>query len=125
MNKNIFIQVPCDNTPVVGHVKGVVHYASGDKEHDNQCMIESTRQTLLFGVSFLTGGLGYGVVATGMAYGLAVISTNIAYDGVHSAVDSIVHNEHRTHGIWHLDKVIQQVNEREEAQRLLSDYDDV
>ena len=84
-----------DNTPGVGHAKGIVHYAIGDTEHGNRCMIGASRSTLVAGAGALTGGIGGGVVLGGMAGA----ETGLAYDLVHSGIDSAVHNEMRYHGL--------------------------
>ena len=89
-----------DSTPVVGHVKGVVHLIDGDIDHAEQCLIGSTRATVVLGAGLATGGLGAGVVAGGFAG----VGSGIAYDGLYSAVDSGVFNERRTHGIWNIDQ---------------------
>ena len=80
-----------DNTPGIGHAKGIVHYAIGDTEHGNRCMIGASRSTLVAGAGALTGGIGGGVVLGG----LAGAETGLAYDLVHSGIDSAVHNEKR------------------------------
>ena len=89
-----------DSTPVVGHVKGVVHLIDGDIDHAEQCLIGSTRATVVLGAGLATGGLGAGVVAGGFAG----VGSGVAYDGLYSAVDSGVCNERRTHGIWNIDQ---------------------
>ena len=84
-----------DNVSVVGHAKGIVHYAAGDTEHGNRCMIGASRSTLVAGAGALTGGLGGGVFLGGVAGAEA----GVAYDMVHSKIDSDIHNEKRYHGL--------------------------
>ena len=82
-----------DGIPVVGHVKGVVHYACGDKEGGDAAMISSSRTTGVIGGSvggFLVGG-PVGAAAGGVAAGALM-------DSVTTVVDSAVHGETRTHG---------------------------
>ena len=82
-----------DGIPVVGHVKGGVHYAWGDKEGGDAAMISSSRATGVIGGSvggFLVGGLP-GAAAGGLAAGALM-------DTVTPVVDSAVHGEPRTHG---------------------------
>lgn len=84
-----------DGIPVVGHAKGIVHYAMGDVDKGNKSMEASTRTTAVLGVSALTGGLGAGVAA-GAAAG---IGTGITYDATATIVDDVVNGEDATlHG---------------------------
>jgi len=89
-----------DSTPVVGHVKGLVHYAMDDDEHGHQCMIGASRTTAVLAAGAVTGGLGGGLVAGG----LAGVGTGVIYDGGHSVIDSAVNDDRRTHGIWNIDE---------------------
>ena len=62
-----------DAIPVVGHVKGVVHYACGDQAGGDKAMVASSRSTCVAGGAaggFLVGG-PVGAVAGGMAGGAA------------------------------------------------------
>lgn len=65
-----FISNMLNGIPVVGHVKGVVHYVTGDSEAGNRAMCESTRSSLVMGggVVGLIGGPA-GAVAGAMAAG--------------------------------------------------------
>lgn len=82
-----------DNTPVIGHAKGIVHYAIGDTERGHDCMKGATRVLVVAGAGALTGGVGAGVVAGG----LAGVSSGIAYDGTVSFIQ--VANKGKAYGI--------------------------
>jgi hypothetical protein len=67
-----------DSTPVVGHVKGLVHYAFEDEDGGNRAMKAATRTTLVMGagaVGMLAGG-PVGAVVAGIDAGLA---TDLTY----------------------------------------------
>ncbi|XP_063851226.1 uncharacterized protein LOC135094787 isoform X1 [Scylla paramamosain] len=84
-----------DGIPVVGHVKGVVHYAMGDVDKGNRSMEASTRGVAVLGAGIVTGGLGAGVAA-GAAAG---IGAGVAYDATATIVDDAVNGEGATlHG---------------------------
>ncbi|XP_063878236.1 uncharacterized protein LOC135110173 [Scylla paramamosain] len=84
-----------DGIPVVGHVKGVVHYAMGDVDKGNRSMEISTRNVAVLGAGIVTGGLGAGV-AVGAAAG---IGAGVAYDATATIVDNTVNGEDATlHG---------------------------
>ena len=89
-----------DGLPVVGHVKGVVHYAMGDTEKGHQSMISASRSTAVLTANLLTGGVGGGIVARKMAG----VGSGVAFDGAHSFIDSAVKDERSTHGIWDIDR---------------------
>ena len=44
--------------PVIGHVKGIVHYVTGDTEHGHYCIIKSTRLAAVLGAGALFWDLG-------------------------------------------------------------------
>jgi len=82
-----------DNIPVVGHIKGTVHYISGDQEAGDKAMKDSSRATAV-----TAGGIGgfcvagpVGAVAGGLGAGAAV-------DTAITGVDSAVHGKYRPHG---------------------------
>ncbi|KAJ7351755.1 hypothetical protein OS493_035697 [Desmophyllum pertusum] len=82
-----------DGLPVVGHVKGLIHYRLGDKEGGDKAMKAASRTVgvIAGGVGgFLVGG-SVGAVAGGIAGGAAM-------DGVITGVDSAVHGEYRPCG---------------------------
>ncbi|KAH9187442.1 hypothetical protein AeNC1_010580, partial [Aphanomyces euteiches] len=69
-----------DSTPVVGHVKGVVHLALGDKERAEACLIGATRSAVVVAASVATAGVG--AVACGTATMLAGTGTDaVTTDG--------------------------------------------
>ncbi len=82
-----------DGIPVVGHAKGAIHYACGDKKGGDKAMKSSSRTVGVMGGGvggFLVGGPA-GAVAGGVAGGLAM-------DGVTTGVDSAIHDEYRPSG---------------------------
>lgn len=84
-----------DGIPVVGHVKGIVHYAMGDKAKGHKSMEASTRNVAVLGAGIATGGLGAGV-ALGAAAG---IGAGVAYDATATVIDDAVNGEDSTlHG---------------------------
>lgn len=83
-----------DSVPVVGHAKGVYHYIDGDTEHGNRCMLGATRGAAVLAAGAVTGGVGGGAVAAG----LAGVGTGVAYDTTATVIDSVVHDEERFHG---------------------------
>lgn len=79
--------------PVVGHVKGAIHYAAGDKEGGHQAMKSSSRSIGVIGGGvggFFVGG-PVGAVAGGIAGGVAL-------DGLTTGVDSLVHQKYKPNG---------------------------
>ena len=60
-----FLEPAADGTPGVGHVKGAVHYALGDRKKGDESMKAASRTTAVAGAAVLTGGVGGGVVAGG------------------------------------------------------------
>lgn len=82
-----------DSIPVVGHVKGGIHYAFGDKNGGDQAMKLSSRTVGVLGggaAGFLVAG-PVGAVAGGIAGGAAL-------DGITTVIDSAVHDEYRPAG---------------------------
>ncbi|KAE9547603.1 hypothetical protein FO519_009185 [Halicephalobus sp. NKZ332] len=82
-----------DGIPVVGHVKGTIHYVAGDTEGGDKAMKSASRTT-----GVVAGGVGgffvggpVGAVAGGIAGGAAM-------DGITTVVDSAVHDEYRPAG---------------------------
>lgn len=78
-----------DAIPVVGHVKGCVHYAMGDTDAGNKSMEASTRTTAVLGAGIATGGLGGGL-ALGAGVG---VGTGVAYDGTATLIDGAVNGD--------------------------------
>ncbi|CAE7248371.1 unnamed protein product [Symbiodinium sp. CCMP2456] len=83
-----------DGIPVVGHIKGGIHYACGDSEGGERAMKGASRT-----VGAIGGGVGgfcvggpVGAVAGGMAGGAAV-------DGITTGMDSAVKGEFRPSGV--------------------------
>lgn len=82
-----------DGTPVIGHVKGAVHYALNDTEKGDECMKSASRTTAVIAAGVATGGSGLVVAAA------AGTVAGVAMDGVTTGVDSAVHKEYRPNGI--------------------------
>lgn len=82
-----------DGIPAVGHAKGAVHYALGDKESGDCSMKAASRTTGVIGGGVI-GGLTLGpagAVAGGIAGGAAV-------DGMTTGIESAIENEYRPSG---------------------------
>lgn len=83
--------------PVVGHIKGGIHYACGDKEGGDQAMKSSSRTIGVAGggvAGFFVGG-PVGAVAGGIAGGAAM-------DGITTGFDSLVHDKYKPNGFLHV-----------------------
>ena len=88
-----FLNDTADSIPVVGHVKGGIHYVCGDTEGGDKAMKSSSRTTGVIGggvVGFVFGGPP-GAAVGGAAGGLLV-------DGLTTGIDSAVHEEFRPAG---------------------------
>ena len=89
-----FLSDVVDGIPAVGHVKGGIHYAFGDKDGGDKAMKSASRTTGVMGggvVGFFAGG-PIGAAAGGVAGGLAM-------DGLTTGIDSAVHKEYRPSGM--------------------------
>jgi len=88
-----------DSTPIVGHIKGIVHYCKGDTEKGNKCMESATRNTAVLGAGMVTGGASLSV---GWGAG-AGVGTGIVYDGIATGIDKGVNgNEASNRGVFGL-----------------------
>ena len=82
-----------DGVPVLGHVKGAIHYAVGDESGGDKAMKSASRTVGVIGggaAGFVVGG-PVGAVAGGIAGGAAA-------DGIISGADSAIHKEWRPYG---------------------------
>jgi len=81
-----------DNVPVVGHVKGAVHYVCGDKEGGDKAMKSASRTSgvIIGGAVGIAAGPA-GMVAGGIAGGAAV-------DGITTGVESGIKGEYTPSG---------------------------
>ncbi|ORY41362.1 hypothetical protein BCR33DRAFT_826300 [Rhizoclosmatium globosum] len=79
--------------PVVGHVKGVVHYAMGDTAKGDAAMKAASRSAVVLAATVATGGAG------ALVCGAAAVGTGVAMDGITTGIDSAVHKEYRPAGI--------------------------
>ena len=82
-----------DGVPVVGHVKGGIHYACGDKEGGDSAMKSASRP-----VGVIGGGVAGGLVGGPAGAVAGAIAGGVAMDGITTGVDSAVHNEYRPSG---------------------------
>jgi len=81
-----------DGIPVVGHVKGGIHYAVGDREGGDKAMKAASRTVGVIGGGILgMAGGPAGAIAGGVAGGAVM-------DGVITGTDSLVHGEFRPSG---------------------------
>merc|ERR1711971_979150 len=82
-----------DGTPVVGHLKGAIHYAVGDTEGGDQVMRSASRTIGVIGggVVGMAGGGPAGMVAGGALGGAAA-------DGIITGIESSIHGEFRPSG---------------------------
>jgi len=80
--------------PVVGHIKGGIQYAMGDKKGGDEAMKAASRTVGVIGggvAGFCVGG-PVGAIAGGITGGQAV-------DGLTTGIDSAVHGEYRPNGV--------------------------
>jgi hypothetical protein len=82
-----------DGIPIVGHLKGGIHYAVGDKEGGENAMKSASRTTgtILGGIAGGLVGGPAGAIAGGITGGAVV-------DGLTTGIDSAVHGEFRPSG---------------------------
>ena len=88
-----FLNDCADAVPVVGHIKGVIHYACGEKERGDKAMKSSSRFSgvLIGGMAGFAVGGPPGAFAGGAAGGLAM-------DALTTGMDSAIHHEFRPSG---------------------------
>lgn len=84
-----------DGIPVVGHIKGGIHYAMGDQTKGDECMVGATKSTLVLAAGVATGGVGGGAVAAAFA-GIAV---GTATDAVVGAIDRDENGCYKSRGV--------------------------
>lgn len=84
-----------DSVPLVGHVKGTVHYVVGDKEGGDNAMKSASRSvgTMVGGATGMLAGGPVGAMVGGITGGLAL-------DSVTTAVDSEIHGEEKLSGMF-------------------------
>lgn len=75
-----------DAIPGAGHLKGLVHYATGDTEGGDKAMKAATRTAAVLGAGALTGGVG-------------AVGAGLAMDGLYTGVESALAGEFRGEGI--------------------------
>lgn len=86
-----------DDLPVVGHVKGAVHYSLGDEAHGDACMRGASRN-----LAVCSAATAAGVVTAGpgvLAVAAAAAGAGMSADIVTSGLDSYRHDEWRPAGI--------------------------
>ncbi|XP_065846093.1 uncharacterized protein [Oscarella lobularis] len=81
-----------DGLPVVGHVKGIVHYSKGDREHGDKCMKDASKSFAVACAMTVTAGAG------ALVAGSVAVASSTGMDGVITACDSAAHREFRPHG---------------------------
>lgn len=81
-----------DGVPVVGHVKGVVHYIAGDREKGDHCMKAASRSAAVVAATVATAGMGAPLMAA------SAVAAGVAMDEVTTVCDSLVHQELRPNG---------------------------
>ena len=82
-----------DSVPVLGHAKGGIHYACGDKEGGDKAMKRSSRTTGVIG----GGVIGFGLCGPACA-AAGGIAGGLALDGITTAVDSKIRGHYRPSG---------------------------
>ncbi len=82
-----------NSIPVVGHAKGIVHYAVGDKEGGDEAMKSASRI-----VGIAAGGIGGFVVGGTVGAYAGGVAGGKAADRVISTTGTIVHDEPRPYG---------------------------
>ena len=80
--------------PIIGHVKGTVHYIVGDKAGGEIAMKAATRTT-----SVIAGGIGGFFVAGPVGATAASVAAGAAFDSTVTAVDSIRYDKFEPYGI--------------------------
>ncbi|GLA91217.1 hypothetical protein AtubIFM61612_005549 [Aspergillus tubingensis] len=76
-----------ENTPIVGHGIGIYHYARGETEAGDRCMMGASRTGAVMVATFATGGAG-ALACAGVAAG-----TGLVVDGVETALNSLGKHE--------------------------------
>lgn len=82
-----------DSTPVVGHVKGAVHYAMGDSQKGDACMIGASRSMAVAAACVATAGAG------ALVCGSAALVAGSATDGITTGINSACKGEFAPTGI--------------------------
>ncbi|CAF3508797.1 unnamed protein product [Rotaria sp. Silwood2] len=91
-----------DSVPVVGHIKGAIHYACNDREGGDNAMKAASRT-----VGVAAGGIGGFVVGGPIGAVAGGIGGGAVMDGIISGADSAIHGEKRLYGhINSLDRAI-------------------
>ncbi|XP_060765322.1 uncharacterized protein LOC132873613 isoform X2 [Neoarius graeffei] len=84
-----------DGMPVIGHVKGAIHYACGDKKGGDEAMKSASRTA-----GSMAGGIVGFVVGGPVGAVVGGIESAAAMDLITTAVDSAVHEEFRPAGYF-------------------------
>ena len=83
-----------DGIPVAGHIKGAIHYAMGDNEMGEKCMVDATRG----GVNLVAGAAGF-MVGGPVGAGAATVLAGAAYDGIATGALTLAHGKVTPYGI--------------------------
>ncbi|CAD6201980.1 GSCOCG00002884001-RA-CDS [Cotesia congregata] len=95
-----FLSWATNSIPVVGHVKGIVHYAVGDTKGGHQAMFQATRTAAVVGAGTAgalagpAGTLYFGSVAQVMSDSVGTMILDEP-QGVNWACSEIVNQNHR------------------------------
>jgi len=82
-----------DTIPLVGHIKGGIHYATGDTQRGDEIMKAATRP-----IGTVVGGVGGLIVAGPAGAVVGGIAGGAAMDGVITGVESAINKEYVPHG---------------------------
>ncbi|KAJ8482067.1 hypothetical protein ONZ45_g15082 [Pleurotus djamor] len=83
-----------DNIPVVGHIKGIVHFAMGDTEEGIKAEEAATRTLAVIGAGALAGATGGAALPV-----LAAVVAGVAADGVLTGIESARHHKYDPQGM--------------------------
>ncbi len=82
-----------DSVPIVGHLKGAIHYAQGDKFGGDNAMKSSSRS-----IGVIGGGVGGFFLLGPVGAFLGGVTSGVTIDAITTIVDSTVHDEFRPNG---------------------------
>lgn len=89
-----FVLSALNGIPGIGHVKGIVHYATGDHANGELAIKSATRST-----SVVAGGVGGFFVCGPIGATAAAIAVGTAYDSTVTVVDSVRQDTFKPFGI--------------------------
>ncbi|KAF9500703.1 hypothetical protein BDN71DRAFT_1381516 [Pleurotus eryngii] len=83
-----------DGIPVVGHIKGIVHFAMGDTEEGIEAEESATRSLAVIGAAALAGATGGATLPV-----LAAVVAGVAADGITTGIESARHHKYDPQGM--------------------------